>query len=446
MMPSQADRPFLFDKVRLVDPSRGLDEPGAVLVVGDKIVASGQNVQGQGMPEGTQKLDCEGLCLIPGLVDARVHVGEPGAEHLETIASASRAAVKGGVTSFLMMPDTHPVIDDVALVEFVLRTAREQALMRIWPMASITRGMEGKILSEFGLLKRAGVRAFCEGKNTIANANLLRQAMIYARDFDMPIVHDTQDRDLIGDGVANSGLNASWLGLSSIVREAEVIPLERDLRLAGLTGARYHAAQLSTAQSAQAVERAKQNHDASVSAAVSINHLSLNENDIGQYRTFFRFSPPLRAEEDRQAMIAAVRDGVVDMIVSSHDPQGADTKRLPFAEAQAGAVGLETLLAASLRLYHDGSVPLMRLVELISTAPARIFGLDAGTLKPGSLADLCLVDLEEPWILTLDKLHSRARNSAFENARFQGCVVKTMVGGKFVYEKDDVESGGNCLP
>jgi len=427
-------RPLLLDNARIIDPSRSLDERGAVLIIDGKIAASSRTVSGQGMPEGTKRLDCEGLSLIPGLVDARVNVGEPGAEHLETIASASRAAVAGGITSFLMMPDTNPIIDDGALVEFVLRTAREHALMHIRPMASITRGMAGKNLSEFGLLKRAGAIALSEGKRTISNANLLRQAMIYARDFDMPIVHDTQDPDLVGDGVVNSGLMASWLGLGGIVREAEVIALERDLRLANLTQARYHAAQISTAQSVQAIARAKQDSRGQLSAGVSINHLSLNENDIGEYRTFFRLSPPLRPEEDRQAMIEAVRDGIVDIIVSSHDPQGADTKRLPFAEAAIGAIGLETLLAASLRLYHGGDVGLMRLVELLSTAPARLFGLEGGTLKPGAAADLCLIDLDMPWTLSLDKLHSRARNSTFEKAHFQGRVVKTMVGGKFVYQ------------
>jgi len=425
-------KPLLLDNARIIDPSQGLDEQGSLLITDGKIAACGRKAQGQGLPEGGERVDCNGLCLIPGLVDARVFVGEPGAEHLETITSASQAAVAGGITSFVMMPDTNPVIDDVALVEFILSTARENALMHIYPLACITRGMEGKILSEFGLLKRAGSVGFCEGKRTITNANLLRQAMLYARDFDMPIVHETQDPDLVGEGVMNSGLVASWLGLSGIVREAEVIALERDLRLAALTGARYHAAQISTAQSVEVMARAKQKGSGQLSAAVSINHLSLNENDIGEYRSFFRFSPPLRAEEDRQAMIAALREGVVDIIVSSHNPQGESTKRLPFGEARDGAVGLETLLAASLRLYHDGSVPLMRLIEALTTAPARIFGLDAGTLRVGAAADLCLVDLDEPWILTLDKLHSRARNSAFEQARFQGRVVKTMVGGQFV--------------
>jgi len=426
-------KPLLLDNARIIDPSRSMDELGSVLVIGDRIVDSGSSSRGQGVPEGGGRLDCRGLCLVPGLVDARVFVGEPGAEHLETITSASRAAVAGGVTTFLMMPDTNPVIDDVALVEFVLRMAQTSALMRILPMASITRGMNGKIMSEFGLLKHAGAVAFSEGRQTISSASLMRNAMAYARDFDMPIVHDTQDSDLIGNGVANSGLMASWLGLDGIVREAEIIPLERDLHLAALTGARYHAAQLSTAQSMEAIARFKQKN-MRVSAGVSINHLSLNENDIGEYRTFFRLSPPLRSEEDRQAMIVALRDGLVDVITSSHEPRGQDAKRQPFGEAQAGSIGLETLLAASLRLYHDGSLPLMRLIELLSTAPARIFGLEAGTLRPGALADLCLVDLDEPWVVSLDNLQSRARNSVFENAHFQGRVIKTMVGGKFVYQ------------
>ncbi|RCL04085.1 MAG: dihydroorotase [Candidatus Tokpelaia sp. JSC189] len=431
-------KPIVLENARIVDPSRNLDEMGSVIIASGKIVAASASTHNQGVPDMANVIDLEGKAIFPGLVDARVFVGEPGAEHRETIASASYAAAAGGITSFIMMPDTHPVIDNVALVEFILRTAKEVALINIYPAASLTRGMAGQEISEFGLLTEGGAVAFTEGKKTIANPNVMYRAMTYARDFGIPIMHETQDASLTSNGVMNAGLMAIWLGLAGIPREAEVIPLERDLRLAGLTGVRYHASQLSTAMSAEAIYYAKERM-LGISAGVSINHLSLNENDIGEYRTFFRLSPPLRAEEDRTAMIKALRDGVIDIIVSSHDPQDVDTKHLPFADAQPGSIGLETLLAAALRLYHDGSIPLKRLVETLSTRPAQLFGLDAGTLKPGARADLVIVDLNEPWILELDMLHSRSKNSTFEKARFQGRVIATMVAGKTVYSSGLVD-------
>lgn len=423
---------ILFENARIIDPSRGLDEAGSVLVNHGKIVAAGSAARNQGAPEGAEIIDLNGMAIIPGLVDARVFVGEPGAEHRETIASASRAAAAGGVTSFIMMPDTDPVIDDVALVEFVKRTARDTAIVNVHPAAAVTRGLRGDELTEFGLLKAAGAVAFTDGRHSLSNAQTIRRALTYARDFDAVIANDSRDRHLGATGVMNEGLFASWLGLSGTPREAEVIPLERDLRLAALTKSKYHAAQLSCAMSAQALRRAKDG-SARVTGGVSINHLSLNENDIGEFRTFFRLEPPLRNEDDRQAMIEAVRDGTLDIVVSAHDPQDVDTKRLPFADAEAGAIGLETLLAAALRLYHNDTIPLIRLIEVLSTAPAKLFGLEAGTLQPGAAADLAIVDLDEPWIVREAELRSLSKNSCFESARFQGRVIRTLVGGKTVF-------------
>ena len=422
----------LFENARIVDPSRNLDETGCVLIRDGKIVAAGADARNQGAPEGTQIIDLNGKAVLPGLVDARVFVGEPGAEHRETIASASRAAAAGGVTSLIMMPDTDPVIDDVALVEFVKRTARDTAIVNVHPAAAITKGLHGEEMTEIGLLRDAGAVAFTEGRQTLANTQLMRRALTYARDFDAVIACETRDPYLGANGVMNEGLFASWLGLSGSPREAEVIPLERDLRLAALTNSNYHAAQISCEMSAEAMRRAK-DLGAKVTAGVSINHLSLNENDIGEFRTFFRLSPPLRSEQDRLAMVEAVKNGTIDIIVSAHDPQDVDTKRLPFSDAEAGAIGLETLLGAALRLYHNDSIPLLRLVEVLSTAPARIFGLDAGTLKPGAKADLAIVDLDEPWVVHEEDLHSLSKNSCFESARFQGRVVHTLVAGKAVY-------------
>lgn len=422
----------VFSHARIVDPSRSIDEIGTVVVQGTKIAAAGKEALNQGAPEGATVVDCTGLTIMPGLVDTRVFIGEPGAEHRETIASASMAAAAGGVTALVMMPDTHPVIDDVALVEFVLRTARDTAVVNIFPAAAITKGLAGREMTEFGLLREAGAVAFTDGRHTIRNSLVMRRALTYARDFDAVVAHETQDADLASAGVMNEGLYASWLGLAGIPREAELIPLERDLALARLTRGAYHAAKISTAMAADAIRRAKAD-GARVTAGAAIYNLALNEHDVGEYRTFFRLTPPLRAEEDRLAMIEALRDGTLDVVVSSHDPQDVDTKRLPFADAAAGAIGLETLLAVALRLYHNGDVPLIRLAEVLSTAPARLFGLPGGSLSPGAPADLAVIDLNEPWVVSESHIRSRSKNTCFEGARLQGRVLQTMVAGSTVF-------------
>ncbi len=422
----------IFSHARIVDPSRGLDETGSVVVQDGKIAAAGKEALNQGAPEGATVIDCTGKTIVPGLIDSRVFIGEPGGEHRETIASASQAAAAGGVTSVVMMPDTDPVIDNVALVEFVLRTARDTACVNIFPAAAITKGLEGREMTEFGLLREAGAVAFTDGRHTIANSLVMRRALTYARDFGATIVHETLDADLASSGVMNEGLYASWLGLSGIPREAETIPLERDLALARLTRGNYHAAKISTGMAADAIRRAK-GDGANVSAGVAIYNLALNEHDVGEYRTFFRLTPPLRTEDDRIAMIDALKDGTLDLIVSSHDPQDVDTKRLPFSDAAAGAIGLETLLAVALRLHHNGEVPLLRIIEALSTAPARLFGLPGGSLKPGAPADLAVVDLNEPWVVSETGIRSRSKNTCFEGARLQGRVLQTMVAGRTVF-------------
>jgi len=418
--------------LRIIDPSRNLDEIGTIIIGDDgRIVAAGKDAQNQGAPEGATVKDCKGLVATPGLIDARVYVGEPGAEHTETIESASRAAAAGGITSFIMMPDTDPVLDDIALIEFVQKNARDKAVVNVHAAAALTRGLDGKEMTEFGLLQEAGAVAFTNGRHGLSDSLLLRRAMTYAREFDAVISLELKEKYL-GNGVMNEGLFASWLGLSGVPKEAEIIPLERDLRIAGLTRAKYHAAKISVAESAEAM-RVARSRGANVTCGVSINHLSLNENDIGEYRSFFKLSPPLRSEDDRISMADALADGTIDIIVSSHDPQDVDTKRLPFADAADGAIGLETMLAAALRLHHDGRVPLMRLIDAMSTRPAQIFGLDAGTLKPGAKADITLIDLDEPWIVSKDMLLSRSKNTPFEDARFSGRATATYVAGKCVY-------------
>lgn len=425
-------KPLVLNNARIVDPSRNQDEVGTIIVgENGRILAAGADARNQGVPEGADVRDCQGLIAAPGLVDSQVFVGEPGAEHRETFESASRAAAAGGVTSFIMMPDTNPVLDDIALVEFVKKTARDKALVNVYPAAALTKGLAGDEMTEMGLLQAAGAVAFTNGRRGLADTQVLRRAMTYAREFDAVVALEPREKYL-GNGAMNEGLFASWLGLAGVPKEAEIIPLERDLRIAGLTRAKYHAAKISVPESAEAVRVARR-RGAQVTCGISINHLSLNENDIGEYRTFFKLSPPLRSEDDRVAMVEALADGTIDIIVSSHDPQDVDTKRLPFADAADGAIGLETTLAAALRLHHSGQVKLMRLIDALSTRPAQIFGLDAGTLKPGAQGDITLIDLDEPWLVAKDMLLSRSKNTPFEDARFSGRAVATYVGGKCVH-------------
>ena len=422
----------VLQNARIIDPSRNLDEVGTIVVRNGKILAAGKDALNQGVPDAAIVRDCRNLVAVPGLIDARVFTGEPGGEHRETIASACKAAAVGGVTGFVMMPDTDPVIDDIALVEFVRRTARDASPVHVYPAAALTKSLTSDEMTEIGLLQQAGAVAFTNGRHPLHNAQVLRRALTYARDFDAVISMETRDKHLGAGGVMNEGLLASWLGLSGIPGETETIPLERDLRIAALTKGRYHAAQISVPGSVEALTAAKA-RGARVTSGISINNLALNENDIGEYRTFFKLYPPLRSESDRVAMVEALAKGEIEIIVSSHDPQDVDTKRLPFCEAEDGAVGLETMLAAALRLHHDGSVPLMRLIDAMSTAPARIFGLPGGTLKPGEAADITLIDLDEPWICAKDQLVSRSKNTPFEDARFSGRAVATYVSGEVVY-------------
>lgn len=426
-------KPLVLKNARVIDPASGLDAPGAVVIADGLIQACGPDALKSGMPKGAEVIDCGGRIVAPGLIDMRVFVGEPGHEYRETLRSASKAAAAGGVTTIVTMPDTEPVIDEPALVDFILRRARDTAIVRVHPMAALTRGLEGHDMTEIGLLREAGAVAFTEGRRSITNSQVMRRLLTYARDFDALVVHYPQDEALAAGGVMNQGTMASRLGLAAIPREAEIIMLERDLRLAEMTGGRYHAAQISCGTSADVLRTAKA-RGLSITAGISINHLTLNENDIGPYRTFFKMSPPLRAEEDRLAMVEALRDGTIDVIVSAHDPQDVETKRHPFAEAADGAVGLETLLAASLRLVHSGDVPLNTVLKAMTSRPAELLGLDSGRIAPGAPADLIVLDLDAPWVLSEADLVSRSKNTAFEGARFSGRVLRTLVAGRTVYE------------
>ena len=426
-------RPILLANARVVDPSRDLDFSGDLLIAEGMIREAKRGIGAAGVPEGTEIVDCHDKVVAPGLIDLRAFVGEPGAEYRETLASASQAAAAGGVTTIVCQPETNPVIDEPAMVDFLLRRARDTAIVHVHPMAALTKGLKGEEMTEIGLLKAAGAVAFTDGAKSVTNAQVMRRALTYARDFDAIIVHHTEDPNLTGEGVMNEGEFAARLGLSGAPKAAEVVMLERDVRLAALSGGRYHAASITCAESLEVLRRAKDNNP-NITASASINHLTLNEIDVGSYRTFCKLAPPLRAEVDRVAMVEAVASGLVDAVMSDHDPQDVENKRLPFAEATPGAIGIETMLVAGLRLVHNGEIALANLLKAMSTRPAELLGLPGGTLRPGSVADVIVIDLDVPWVLDRAQLKSKCKNTPFDEARLQGRVVRTIVSGRTAYE------------
>jgi dihydroorotase len=415
---------------RLLDPASGRDEIGAVITENGKITALGAGVA---VPEGAEAVDCAGLCLAPGLVDMRVAVGEPGGEQRETILSASRAAAAGGITAFAMLPNTTPVIDDIAGLEFVARRAREAKLVKIFAYGAVTRGAAGKDLAEMGLLAEAGAVAFTDGIHAIGDALTMRRALSYARAFGKVIVQHPEEPSLAAGGQMNEGEISTRLGLSGITRAAEAIMLERDLRLVALTGGRYHASHLSTAEGVELVRAAKLN-GLPVTCDVAPPYFALSEVDVGEYRTFAKLSPPLRTDADRRALIAGIADGTIDAIASDHAPQDQDAKRVPFAAAAAGVVGLETLLPIALELYHKGAIGLLDLLARLTVAPASILGLPLGTLAVGKPADLVIFDLDRPWVVDADAFRSKSKNSPFDKRPVAGAVVMTVVDGRIVHK------------
>jgi dihydroorotase len=430
-MPSA--QPIAFVNARLIDPVQETETRGGLIVIDGAIAGVGATVTRDQLPAEARIIDCKGDVVSPGLVDMRSFVGEPGAEHRETIASASAAAAAGGVTTLVTRPDTNPPVDDPAVVDFILRRARGDAKVRIHPAAALTKGLKGEEIAEIGLLAEAGAIAFCDGPRSVADALTMRRAMAYAHDLDALIAPVCEDRSLSREGVMAEGLRASWLGLSGVPREAETIVLERDLRLVALTGARYHAALISNRLSLEAVARARP-AGLPATCGVSINHLTLNELDVGDYRTFLKLNPPLRAEDERLALVEAVSAGLIDVICSDHDPQDVDAKRLPFAEASAGAIGVETMLSASLRLVAGGHVNLPHLLRAMTARPAEILRLPVGRLSVGAPADVIRFDPDEPYVLDPASLHSRCRNTPFDAARLDGRVKMTLVAGRVAYE------------
>lgn len=425
-------RPTLFRGARILDPASQHDAPGDLLVVDGRIAAIGPELQSA--PADTEFIPCDGLCLAPGLVDMRAHFGEPGSEHKERLESGIRAAAAGGVTSVAVLPDTRPPIDDPAMLEFVARRARQLKSVKVYPYAALTKGLAGVQLAELALLKEAGAVAFTDGRRALADARLMRRALSYARALGILIVQHPEEPSLAEGGDSNEGAIASRLGLVGIPACAEVMQIERDLRLVALTGARYHAAHLSTAEAVDAVRHARA-AGLRVSCEATPHHLALNEMEVEGYRTYAKVSPPLRGEPDRRAIIAGLKDGTIEVIASDHDPQDQDSKRLPFTQAAPGVVGVETMLSVALKLHHDEGMKLLDVLRCMTDAPARLLGLPAGRLAIGEAADLMLFDLDRMWKITEKGLHSLAKNTAFEGRLVIGKVVRTLVDGRTVFHE-----------
>ena len=429
--------PLLYYQARLIDPARRLDQVGDLLIHNGRIVA----VEGGGvtireeLPPETHQINCTGLCLAPGMIDLRAALGEPGFGHKESFVTGSQAAAAGGVTSLVCLPNTDPVIDDVALVEYVRRRADEAGLVSIYPAAAATKGLGGKKMTEIGLLQKAGALLFTDGVKAIASSLMMRRLLSYARIFEALIVQHPEDPELVSDGVMNEGEFAARLGLTGIPAMAEIIMVERDIRLAELTGGRLHFAHISTAAALEAIRRAKKS-GLPITCDTAPPYFALTELAVGEYRSFAKLSPPLRSQADCEAVIEALADGTIDVVASDHIPQDTESKRLPFSQAAFGAIGLELLLPLLLEPVHGKNLSLLDALALVTDRPAQLLGLPVGRLEPGLRADLMVFDLNRAWRLEPSALYSKSKNTPFAGRPLQGQIGMTFVGGRCVYQAD----------
>ena len=425
----------LFTNARLIDPELGTDTVGHLLVQDGKIreVLSSPE-KARNLPKANSVVDCHGRCLAPGIVDIGVKVCEPGERHKESFKSAGLAAAAGGVTTMVTRPDTDPAIDSPEVLEFVTRRANEAAPVNVVPMAALTKGRLGREMTEVGFLMDAGAVAFTDCDHVVADAKVFGRALTYAQALGALVIAHVQEPVLSRGAAVTSGKFASLRGLPAVSPMAERMGLDRDIAMIEMTGARYHADQITTSRALPALERAKRN-GLDITAGVSIHHLTLNEFDVADYRTFFKVKPPLRAEEDRLAVIDAVRTGLIDTISSMHTPQDEESKRLPFEEAASGAVALETLLPAAMRLYHADHLELPTLFRAMALNPARRLGLPGGRLSVDAPADLVVFDPDAPFVMDRFGLQSKSKNTPFDGQRMQGKVIATYVAGQSVYER-----------
>ncbi len=420
---------------RILDPSQNLDEKGGLLIdKNGKIKEIGKKINKNNIASSIETIDANNNLLIPGIVDMKVFVGEPGYEYKENFRTLSQAALAGGVTSVVSMPNTKPIIDNVSMVDFIIRRGRDKANINIYPSASLTKDMSGKMMTEFGLLSLKGIVGFTDVNRTVQNTEIMSRIMDYASDLNVLIMQHAEDLELSKNGFINEGEVATRLGLEGINEVAEKIIIERDLALLEKYPCRYHINQISSEKSLEVIKKNKK-EGKKFTSGVSINNLSLNENDIGEFKTFLKISPPLRAENDRISLINGIQDNLIDVIVSDHSPEDEESKRLPFAQAATGAIGVETLLPLALELYHNESLSLKKIVECLTINPANVLKIKKGTLKKGFDADICILDLDKPWIVKANLLKSKSKNTAIEDRKLQGKVLMTFLNGELVFNQ-----------
>jgi dihydroorotase len=419
---------------RIIDPKNNIDEIGGIIIDSNGLIKEiGKKVLNENLPSTADKIDLKKQIIIPGIVDMRVFVGEPGYEYKENFRTLSNAALSGGVTSVVSMPNTSPVIDNVSMVDFLKRRGRDKSKINIFPAATLTKNTDGKQMTEFGLLKRKGIVAFTDGIKTVQNPQVMARLMNYASQSDSLIIQHAEDNILSEGGLINEGEISTRLGLKGIPFLAEKIIVERDLSFLEEYFCRYHISQISSEKTVDVIKKAK-NEGKIFTSGVSINNLSLNENDIGDFKTFLKLSPPLRTENDRNALVKGIDDGVIDVIVSDHKPEDEESKRLTFSQAATGATGVETLLPLALELVHNKSIKLNKLIAALTINPAKILGINKGSLDKGKDADLCIFDINKPWVVDKSKLKSKSKNTPIENKKMQGQVLKTFVKGEMLYE------------
>ena len=422
-----------FINANIIDPHNSLNEKGGLIINEEgKIEGIGKKVNTNNIPSREKYIDLNGKYIFPGLVDMRVFVGEPGFEYKENFRTLSNAALSGGVTSVVTMPNTNPVVDNVSIVDFLKRRGRDKSKINIYPSASLTVNCEGSNMTEFGLLQSKGIIGFTDGTKTIQNTRIMSRIMNSARDLNSLILQHAEDYELSKNGMINDGIIATKLGLQGIPELAEIIIIERDLALLESIKCRYHISQLSSSNSVEIIKNKKNYLD--FSCGVSINNLSLNENDIGDFKTFLKLSPPLRTEEDREVLVRGLSDETIDVIVSDHKPEDEEQKRLTFAQAETGASGIETLLSLSLEQYHNGNIKLETIIKALTSNPAKILQINKGNLSIGNDADFSIVDLNKPWIVKKENLYSKSKNTSIENKKLQGKVMNTFVKGEELFK------------
>ena len=422
---------------RIIDPKNKIDEMGGLIIDSKGLIkAVGKGVSNQNLPSDAEKIDLNQSILMPGIVDMRVFVGEPGYEYKENFRTLSNAALSGGVTSVVSMPNTNPVIDNVSMVDFLKRRGRDKSRINIFPAASLTKNTDGKQMTEFGLLQRKGIVAFTDGTKTVQDPQLMSRIMSFASQSQSLIIQHAEDNILSKGGLINEGEISTRLGLQGIPSVAEKIIVERDLSFLEEYFCKYHVSQISSKKTVSVIRKAK-SEGKTFTAGVSINNLSLNENDIGDFKTFLKLSPPLRTEEDRLSLVEGINDGVIDVIVSDHKPEDEESKRLTFSQAATGASGIETLLPLSLELFHNKSIDLIKLIAAMTSNPAQILNINKGNLDKGNDADLCIVDINKPWVVNKNELNSKSKNTPIEGRKLQGQVLKTYVKGEIAFNRAD---------